>query len=275
MIRMTQCIATVALALTLAACGGGGDGRDTMPRTAPDLGGGGDGTSSDASARAQTATQDTADESHSPTVRAGTHVSTLGLGAFAAWDVSSHFAVRGMVNYFGLNLDREEAGVEYEVDLRLQSLGLMLDWHALRNGFRVSGGAFINQNELSAMAEDGSMEIGDNLYDGALDTLVGFNSFTPYLGLGWSSGRGRSGLAAGIEAGVLFQGTPRLSARGMVMTGAGAVCNFSVSEDGEAAVCPNLDELKADLEAEHGELSRELDSYKLYPVLSLSVSYRF
>lgn len=61
----------------------------------------------------------------------------------------------------------------------------------------------------------------------------------------------------------------------MVTTEAGTNCDFSVSEDGKATVCPALNGLKADLEAEHRELSGELDSYQLYPVLSLSVSYRF
>ncbi len=98
-------------------------------------------------------TQDVADESRTLRGRrAGVQVSTLGLGVFAAWDATNTFAVRGMVNYFGWDLDRHEAGIEYKVDLQLQSLGLILDWYAFHNSFRVSGGAFINQNEFSAMA---------------------------------------------------------------------------------------------------------------------------
>lgn len=220
-------------------------------------------------------TQGMADKSHPPTARAGVQVSTLGLGVFAAWDVSEAFAVRGMVNYFGRDLGHHEAGIEYKVDLQLQSIGLILDWYALRNGFRVSGGAFLNQNEFSAIAKDSGLEIGDNLYDGVFDALVDFNSVAPYLGISWNSGRGRSGLSVGMEAGVLFQGTPRLSANGAVTTGAGTECEFFISEAGNAMVCSALAELKADLEAEHRELGDELSSYELYPVISLSVLYRF
>lgn len=125
--------------------------------------------------------QGVADDSRSPTTRAGAQVSTLGLGVFAAWDASDTFAVRGMINYYEQDLDRHEAGIEYNVDLQLQSVGLILDWHAFRSGFRVSGGAFINQNEFSAMAEDSGIEIGETLYDGVLDTLVDFNGMAPYL----------------------------------------------------------------------------------------------
>ena len=221
-------------------------------------------------------TQGAADESPSLRgARAGAQVSTLGLGVFAAWDAWDAFAVRGMVNYFDYDFgDSEEDDVEYNV-VQLQSLGLILDWHAFRNGFRVSGGVFFNQNEFSAMAEDSDLEIGDGLYDGVLDALVDFNGMAPYLGLGWSSGHGRSGLSIGVEAGILFQGTPKLSASGTVTTEAGTNCDFSVSKGGKATVCPALGELKADLEAEHRELSGEFDVYQLYPVLSLSVSYRF
>ena len=225
--------------------------------------------------QAEEMVQDVADEGRSPTARAGAQVSTLGLGVFAAWDVSNAFAVRGMVNHFGQELDRHEAGIEYKVDLQLQSVGLILDWHAFRNGFRLSGGTFLNQNEFSAMAEDSGIEIGENEYNGVIDALVGFDGVAPYLGLGWSSGRGRSGLSFGIEAGVLLQGTPKLSASGTVTTDTGARCDFSVSEDGKATVCPALGVLKTDLEAEHRELSDELEIYQLYPVVSLSVSYRF
>ena len=224
---------------------------------------------------AEEMTQNGAAESRSHGARAGAHVSTLGPGVFAAWDVSNAFAVRGLVNYFTYDLDREEAGIEYEVDLQLQSFGLMLDWHAFRNGFRVSGGAFVNRNEFSAMAKDAEIEIGAHRYNGVLDALIDFSSVAPYLGLGWSSGRGRSGLSVGIEAGVLFHGAPKLSATGMVTT-AGVGCNFSISEDGKATVCSELlGELKDDLEAEHRELGDDLDSFKLYPVVSLSLSYRF
>ncbi|MDE0204710.1 MAG: hypothetical protein OXP66_01570 [Candidatus Tectomicrobia bacterium] len=218
--------------------------------------------------------QDMADEGRDPTTRAGAHVSTLGLGVFVARDVSNAFAVRGMVNYFGRDLDRHEAGIQYEVDLQLQSVGLILDWHAFRNGFRLSGGAFLNQNEFAATAEGSDMEIGENEYNGLLDALVDFDGVAPYLGLGWNSGRGRSGLGFGIEAGVLFQGTPKLSASGMVTEG-GITCDFSVSQNGNATVCPALGVLKADLEVEHRELDDELEGYQFYPVLSLSVSYRF
>lgn len=142
-------------------------------------------------------TQDVADESPSLRgARAGAHVSTLGLGVFAVWDASDAVAVRGMINYFNYDFgDSEEAGVEYSVDLQLQSLVLVLDWHAFHNGFRVSGGVFFNQNEFSAMAEDSGLEIGNGLYDGVLDALVDFNGMAPYLGLGWSSRHGRSGLS--------------------------------------------------------------------------------
>ena len=207
-------------------------------------------------------------------VRAGVHVSTLGLGVFAAWDAWDTFAIRGLVNYFDYDLEDESYDDEAnEVNLQLQSFGLVLDWHAFRNGFRVSGGAFVNGNELSSVDKGRDLDIGDGLYDGVLDTHTDFSSIAPYLGLGWSSGHGRSGLSVGIEVGVLFQGAPRLTFDGKV-TSAETDCDFSISRDGKATVCAELlsGGLKEDLEAEHRDLS---DSLELYPVVFLGMSYRF
>jgi len=230
---------------------------------------------------AQETVQNAADEGHPLNgARGGVHVSTLGTGAFAAWDVSDAFAIRGSANYFGYDLDRELSGIEYTVDLQLQSFGLLLDWHAFRGGFRVSGGAFVHRNELSAVAEASDIEIGEGLYHGVLDALVDFGSLAPYLGLGWSSRHGRSGFSVGVEAGILFHGTPKLRATGMADL-EGVECRFAISEGGETTFssCPAsallVDALKDDLEAEHREVSGNLDNFQLYPVVALSVLYRF
>ena len=57
----------------------------------------------------------------------------------------------------------------------------------------------------------------------------------------------------------------------------GTECSFSVSTDGAATAtnCTDQPTLEADLEAEHMDLSGELEDFKWYPVLTLGVSYRF
>ena len=208
--------------------------------------------------------------------RLGAHVGTLGVGAFAGWDAAHLLTVRGLVNTAGVGLDLDEDGTEFAVDLQLQSFGLVLDLHPFRNGFHLSGGAFTNGNQLSAMAEAGDIEIGDGRYDARVEALIDFEGVAPYFGLGWSSRRDRSGFSVGFEAGVLLQGEPLLSATGRIAS-AGEDCQFSVSREGRANICSEFDDtgLMNDLESEHREVRDDLEDIPFWPVLVLSLSYRF
>ena len=207
---------------------------------------------------------------------AGLHAGTLGTGVNVGFDFSKDFALRGLYNHFNLDFDETEAGNEYDGKLRLRSLGLVLDWHPFWGAFRVSGGGFLNKNKLSASTEGVDLGIGAGKYDANLDLRMKFEPLAPYLGIGWTSGRGRSGLAFAFDVGALFRSSPHVSASGRAEG-----CDFSVSESGEAEVdCSGVSgvvagELESNLEREHRELRDDLDVLQVYPVLSLGVSYRF
>lgn len=219
-----------------------------------------------------------ADAGNQGATQLGVSASTLGLGLSAGYDFSESLAVRGMVNYFSFSYDTEKSGNEYDGDLDLQSIGALLDWHPMGGGFRVTGGLLLNDNALSVAAESEDLDIGGHPYEGTLSVDVGFDSIAPYLGLGWSGNRGRSGWSFILDAGVVFQGAPSLTGSGMVSS-SGQECRFDVSENGNASLagdgCRWLDSLESDLEMEHGDLNDDLDDFKLYPVLSAGVSYRF
>ena len=209
-------------------------------------------------------------------VHAGVHGSTLGLGLNAGYDFSKDLGVRGLANYFNLDFDEKEAGNEYEGKLKLRSTGALFDWHPFWGAFRLTGGALLNNNALSASTKGTSLGIGGHRYDAELDLRVKFERIAPYLGIGWTTGRGRSGLSFSADLGALFRSSPRISA-----TGRAGACDFAVSNSGAAEVaCPDgssviVDELRRDLEEEHDQLMDDLDKFELYPVLSLGISYRF
>ena len=205
----------------------------------------------------------------------GLHGGTLGLGVNAGYDFSNDLAIRGLVNYFTLDFDKEKAGNKYEGELDLRSLGLVLDWHPFWGAFRVTGGGFLNRNRLSASTQGVDLGIGLGTYDADLNFQMDFEKAVPYVGIGWTSGRGRGGLAFTADIGALFRSSPRVSASGQANG-----CQFSVSRDGDADVCPGVagrvaGDLRSDLEREHEELLDDLDKLKVYPVVSLGVSYRF
>ena len=203
-------------------------------------------------------------------MHAGLQGSTLGLGLTAGYDFSEHFTVRGLFNRFELSYDTDVSGNEYEGNLELQSFGLSFDWHPFSSGFRLSSGAFLNNNEVSASAS-GELEIGDEKYSGEMNILLDFERIAPYVGVGWTSDRREAGLGFAIDAGLLYQGSPRISGSGSTSS-----CTFELSAGGDAAVSSGpCQGLRGDLESEHGDLMDGLDDFRWYPVLSLGVLYRF
>ena len=216
--------------------------------------------------------------------RVGAHGGTAGVGASAAWDFHDKLAVRAIANRF--NYDRKEtvSGKRYKGKLELANFGLLLDWHPFDNGFRVSGGAILNRNEINARATAENLRLGNNPYGrGEVDADVDFRNFAPYLGVGYDGGRGKKGFSFFAEAGAMFQGKARLTGSGNVIgTGraAGRRCDFAISRSGQASftgmdrvVCETV--LKADVEREHEKLNDKLKNFKVYPVVALGVIYRF
>lgn len=208
-------------------------------------------------------------------VQVGAHGGTLGLGVSAGLDVSETFAARALINALGLDYEETESGNEFTGDLNLQSFGLVADWHPGAGRFRLTGGLFVNNNEVSAVATGNDLDIGGNSYDGQLSVLLDFERIAPYFGVGWTSGWiGEPGFSFSVDAGLLYQRSPLLSGSGNVGT-----CLFSVSSSGNANVrgcsASLAASLNADLESEHASLLDDLEGFTWYPVLSIGVSYRF
>ena len=226
--------------------------------------------------------------------RVGAHGGTAGVGASAAWDFHDKLAVRAIANRF--NYDRKEtvSGKRYKGKLELANFGLLLDWHPFDNGFRVSGGAILNRNEINARTTGANFELGDGgggrMYMGEVRANVDFRNFAPYLGVGYDGGRGKKGFSFFAEAGAMFQGKARLTGKGnvsAVAVGGIANCNFTISRSGKATVTDataggtrcsagaDAIDLVGDIEREHAKLNDKLKNFKVYPVVALGVIYRF
>ena len=212
-------------------------------------------------------------------------VSTLGPGLEFKYTFHEKFNGRFVFNQYDRDFSETSSGNKYEGTLELSSYGLIGDWHPLGNGFRLSVGLYSNGNEITAKTADDEFEYDGNRYTGNASATVDFESTAPYLGLGWSSQK-YSGVSFDFEVGAFFQGAPQLSARGRAEY-QNNFCSFSVNDNGNAtvAVMPNVagdcadglssTALKDDLEAEHKELSDDFDDFKIYPVVSFGVQYRF
>lgn len=187
-------------------------------------------------------------------------VSTLGLGGEGEVSITDRIGIRAGVNYYTYSFSGTESAISYDFDLNLMSVPIIVDFHPFKGSFRLSGGVFYNGNNFDASANYvGTIDIGGNTYNmadvGTLTAEIEFNTFAPYLGLGWDTTFGDDGgLGFSFEAGALFQGKPE--------------ANFSFTGPGVAG-------LLADIESEEQDLQDALDNFTIFPVISVGINYRF
>ncbi|AKM11238.1 hypothetical protein [Croceicoccus naphthovorans] len=194
-------------------------------------------------------------------VMVGVTGGTLGIGPEVTYRMNETIAVRANATFFGYSHDVDSDDVTYDGKLNLQSFGAMIDVHPFGGGFRVSAGARIGDNKVKLKAAPtDDVEIGGTLYTpeeiGELSGEVKAKDFAPMLTLGWAGGLTK-GLKLGFEAGAMFHGSPRID---------------NLTATGILADDPDfMDSLRA----EEAEIEDDIDNYKIYPVVQLSVGYRF
>ena len=189
-------------------------------------------------------------------------VSTLGLGISGSYPLSDNVAIRGQYNQFTYGTEFDDSDINYDADLDLSSFGIIADWYVISgSGFRISAGAYYNGNSVDASGTPkagNQFELGGELY--TLDSLKAdaeFDSFAPYLGIGWTSGSAtESGLVFSADIGAFYQGS----------------VDITMDASGTDIALPGFEE---DLQKEVERLEDELKNLKIYPVATLSVGYRF
>jgi len=196
----------------------------------------------------------------SPSVDVG--ISTLGIGITGSYQVMDSVVLRGQYNYFTIGSDFDESNITYDADLNLSSFGLIADWYPfVGTGFRVSAGAYYNDNNLEGA---GTPKSGNDFIIGGqsytLDSLnaeAEFDSFAPYLGVGWTSGTSiEKGFIFSADLGLLYQGSAKVA----------------LHASGTGTALPGFDE---SLQEEVSRVEDELSKFKVYPVVSVSLGYRF
>jgi len=189
---------------------------------------------------------------------------TLGAGLDVTKGLSETLGLRLQANALSYDEDLTESDVDYEADLELKSAGLLLDWHPFSGVFRVSLGAYWNGNEITATGKPsgGTYTLNGVTYSsaevGSLNGQIDFESFAPYLGIGWASApKAGRGMTFSFDLGVLYQGEPNVA--------------LSVA-CGTTARCAQL---QSDVAAEQASLQDDVKDYKFHPVVSFGIGYRF
>ncbi|HEY1992301.1 MAG TPA: hypothetical protein VGH71_07545 [Gammaproteobacteria bacterium] len=193
----------------------------------------------------------------------GIHASTLGLGPELNFTVNPYLVVRLDYNYYNdYSFDTTKDQVNYDAHLRLNNYGAALDWHPMAGGFLISVGLFKDNNFIDAVANPQQSYVinGQTFTAGEVGTLNGhitFNSWAPYLGIGWNSlGSTKKGVGVELGLGVLYQGSP----------------SVALSPSGPITAVPGLAQAT---QQEQQKLDAQWNSYKYYPVVNVGLVFRF
>lgn len=196
-------------------------------------------------------------------IAAGLKASSQGIGLEVTGALSEKVNVRVGANYFKLSKTLDKSGNEFDFDLKLKSFNALVDWHALGNGFRITGGAVVDKNYLDGQASPAnSYDIGDMVFTsaevGTLEGNIDFRDVSPYLGIGWGNPVAKdSGWTFMVDLGVVFTGRANVD-----LTSVGG----TLSNDADFLV---------EIAKERNDVRDDLDSFRYYPVVSLGLSYKF
>lgn len=189
-----------------------------------------------------------------------TGLGTTGLKLGYAHAFGERFGIRGEYNGLNYSHDFSTSDADYSGKLKFSSLGAYLDYFPFDSGFRLSGGALIGNNRISAdgRASNGVYTINGQQYSAAGETISASGDWPtvqPYLGLGYGfSPKARGGFGFYADAGIAF-GRP----------------------DAQLSTSPGLRATAgaANIEAERQRLQDKFDDLRYYPVINIGVSYRF
>jgi hypothetical protein len=188
---------------------------------------------------------------------------TLGLGVEASIQMLPTVFGRVGINGFKYDYDGTAGNIGYDFDMKFFSVSTLADWHPFDGVFRITGGVLFNGNEVDARsrATSGLITVGNNVYDvndvGTLRGKADFNKIAPYLGIGWSNAAKKDKRwGFFLDIGAMFQGSPKVD----------------LTSDGPLSSDPAF---RANLDREKEELKEKFDKFKLYPVVSFGVMFRF
>lgn len=187
--------------------------------------------------------------------------STLGFGAELAHTLPIA-NLTGRIAWNGYTYETSDTieGIPYDVELDLNSITALLDWRPWGTFTHFTAGLVFNGNEFGALGQPAvSYNIGGMTFDAAdvgnLASRTTFDDVVPYAGLGWNIPVFPK-TALSLELGVVFQGSP----------------GVTLEADGLLATDPVF---QAELEAERTQFEKDVEDYKLYPVLGIGIRRNF
>ena len=196
----------------------------------------------------------------------GAKAGTLGVGLEAGIEVSEYLGIRTGINYLKFSFDTTISNYDYDFEPEFYNIPLLLDWHPFGDSFRLTAGAYINNNTVDVegtyrkdLIPTEYQQYSDIVDLARIKGTAEFDTFAPYLGMGWTSNHAGYGWGVNVDLGVLFQGSAE-------------VTELYIDDPWGAGNHPAVQPL---IEIERQAIEDELEQFSYYPVASMSVSYKF
>ena len=200
-----------------------------------------------------------------PGLALGPKFGTTGLGLEMTFGVNPYLNLRSGFNYGSFTWGQEFGNVDYDADVTMTSVPLLLDVHPFGGQFRITGGLYLQPGtkaDLDATPSEPT-QIGSHTYNpDTIGTLTGEievgDVLTPYVGIGFGNTVGEDQLLTlTLDIGVIFQ-------------------SYDVSLDSDGAgMTAQLDTFREDLKKEEGLLQKDADDWKIFPVVAISLAWHF
>lgn len=198
----------------------------------------------------------------------GARAATTGFGAEIALPLGSRSGARLAATVGSYDLEVESQQVTYDGEVDLSSILAVLDLHPFAGRFRVSLGALVHDNTLTGEAPVRELllregvQVPPGLDLGRLVAEATVEPVAPYAGIGWGSApHGARGLSLSIDLGAAWHGEPDVDVR--------YVGPLPLDDLLGAGVAQQI------LAEEERALEAEIAEYDLFPVVALTLTWRF
>lgn len=187
------------------------------------------------------------------------NISSLGIGGEAVTNIGEDFTVRAGGNFFALNFDGANEDYKYNLDTKLSTVPVMVDWYPGGSVFHITAGGVMNFNHGDVtLTPVKNYEISGRTFTpeeiGNITGQMEYDKLSPYFGIGFGNPTTSKGLSFAFNAGAMYQSSPR------------------VKLDASEVITSYYEEEYTDIQK---TIVDKMNMLKLYPVVTLSVSYGF
>jgi hypothetical protein len=210
-------------------------------------------------------------------VAIGTRLGTLGYGAQIATPITSRLNLRGSANFFNFGYGIGVDGANYNSELHLKSGMVSVDYYPFHSSFHVSPGFMIFKSNAGATMNvpgGNSFTLGDVEYTSdpndpvhGSGVMAFGRTFMPALTIGFGNmipRREHSHWSVPVDFGLAYTGRNSMQIN---LVGSACQQGFCMSTSD-----PNIQQ---NVVQEQNDINESMKRFKIYPILTSGVSYRF